>query len=138
MRRAVPHARISPLNPTHPPGSQVQASVSPFLHAKKAPGSCNKRQTTKNRRHHFIAPSVRPSSPRGAAESRFHLIGPGCAEECSLITGEAMRRSCARLRSSLGAKSAIRRFSGFRCGPGKTHTHTDMAWLSGKQQRSQF
>lgn len=59
---------------------------------------------------------------------------PGCAEECSLITWGAMRHSSACSSLSRGAKSAIKRFSGFRCGPVKTNTGR----LSCKHQRSQF
>lgn len=106
--------------PHTPRAHRCRHQCRPFLMQKR-----HQAQVTRDRRQKtgVITSLPRPFSPRGAAESRFHLIGPGCAGECSLITGEAIRRSCARIRSSRGAKSAIRRFSGFRCGPGKTHTH---------------
>lgn len=97
--------------------------------------SCKRHQAHVTRdRQQQQAPSLWPVFTMLLCRVTLPPPSPGCAEECSLITWGAMRHSSARSTLSRGAKSAIKRFSGFRCGPVKTNTGR----LSGKHRRAQF
>lgn len=74
--------------PAHPPDSQLQASVSPF-------SSCKRHQAhvTRDRRQKQASSLCCPDFTMLLCRVTLPPPSPGGAEECSLITGEAMRHS---------------------------------------------